>query len=167
MDFAVHGILQARTLEWVAVPFSRGSFRPRDRAQVSCITGGFFTSSATREAINTGNQSTNEEPDKYIHPIHCVCAWSLSCVWLFATPWTTAHQTPLSLGLPRQEHWSGCHFLLQGIFPPRDRTCISGVCCIAGGFFTCWDTGEAHTIYCATIKKNEKTFLYIFQEGKW
>ena len=36
-------ILQARTLEWVAIPFFRGSSRPRDRAQVSCTAGGFFT----------------------------------------------------------------------------------------------------------------------------
>ena len=36
------GILQAKILEWVAMPFSRGSFQPRDRTQVSCITGGFF-----------------------------------------------------------------------------------------------------------------------------
>ena len=34
---SVHGILQARTLEWVAIPFSRGSFCPRDWTQVSCI----------------------------------------------------------------------------------------------------------------------------------
>ena len=40
-----HGILQARILEWVAVPSSRGSFQPRDQAQVSDIAGGFFTSS--------------------------------------------------------------------------------------------------------------------------
>ena len=39
---SIHGILQARILEWVAMPFSRGSFQPRDRTQVSCITGGFF-----------------------------------------------------------------------------------------------------------------------------
>ena len=38
MDYTVHGILQARLLEWVAFPFSRGS------SQVSCIAGGFFTS---------------------------------------------------------------------------------------------------------------------------
>ena len=37
-------ILQARILEWVAFPFSRGSSQPRDRAQVSHIAGGFFTS---------------------------------------------------------------------------------------------------------------------------
>ena len=38
MDYTVHGILQARILEWGAFPFSRGSSQPRDRSQVSCIT---------------------------------------------------------------------------------------------------------------------------------
>ena len=50
MDHTDHVILQARILEWVAVPFSRGSSQPKDRTQVSCITGRFFTSWATREA---------------------------------------------------------------------------------------------------------------------
>ena len=40
---SVHGILQARILEWVARPSSRGSSQPRDGTQVSCITGRFFT----------------------------------------------------------------------------------------------------------------------------
>ena len=40
---SVHGILQARILEWIAIPFSRGSSHPRDRAWVSCIASGFFT----------------------------------------------------------------------------------------------------------------------------
>ena len=44
MDYTVHVILQARILEWVDFPFSRGSSQPRDRTQVSCIAGGFFTS---------------------------------------------------------------------------------------------------------------------------
>ena len=39
MDYTVHGILQARILEWVAYHFSRGSSQPRDRTQVSCIVG--------------------------------------------------------------------------------------------------------------------------------
>ena len=51
MDYTVHGILQARILEWVAFPFSRGSSQPRDRTQVCCIAGRFFTSWATREAL--------------------------------------------------------------------------------------------------------------------
>ena len=39
---SVHGILQARILEWVAISFSRGSSRPRDQTQVSCIAGRCF-----------------------------------------------------------------------------------------------------------------------------
>ena len=47
---SVHGILQARIVEWVDMPSSRGSSQPRDPtciSCVSCITGGFFTTSAT------------------------------------------------------------------------------------------------------------------------
>ena len=53
MDYTVHRILQARILEQVAFPFSRGSSQPRDQTQVSRIAGGFFTSWATREARET------------------------------------------------------------------------------------------------------------------
>ena len=42
-DPTVYGILQARILEWISLPFSRGSSQPRDRTQVSHIAGGFFT----------------------------------------------------------------------------------------------------------------------------
>ena len=44
MGYTVYGILQARILEWVAFPLSRGSSQPRDGTQVSCIAGRFFTS---------------------------------------------------------------------------------------------------------------------------
>ena len=47
MDHIVHGILQARILEWVAFPFSWGSSQPRDQTHVSHIAGGFFASWAT------------------------------------------------------------------------------------------------------------------------
>ena len=50
MVYTVYGILQARILEWVAFPFSRGSSQPRGRTQVSYVVGQFFTSRATREA---------------------------------------------------------------------------------------------------------------------
>ena len=56
----LHGILQARILEWVAFPFSRGSSQPRDRTQVSCIAGRFFTSWATRRTAYWCEQKADE-----------------------------------------------------------------------------------------------------------
>ena len=47
---SVHGISQARTLEWVAIPFSGESSQPRDQTQVSYTTRRFFTVWVTREA---------------------------------------------------------------------------------------------------------------------
>ena len=52
-DSSIHGIFQARVLEWVAIAFSRESSQPRDQPQVdpiSCIVGDAFTIWATREA---------------------------------------------------------------------------------------------------------------------
>ena len=60
----VPGILQARTLEWVAISFS-SAWKWKVKVKL------------------------------------------LSRVWLLATPWTTAHQVPPSMGFPRQEYWSG------------------------------------------------------------
>ena len=65
MVYTVHGILQARILEWVAFPFFRGSSQPRDQTQVSCIAGGFFTSWATMEAQSREYSWTIvNQPDK-------------------------------------------------------------------------------------------------------
>ena len=44
------------------------------------------------------------------------CSTSHSCVWVSATPWTVAHQAPLSMGFSRQEYWSGLPFPSLGIF---------------------------------------------------
>ena len=59
---SIHGILQARILEWVAISFSRGSSQPRDRTQVSHLAGRHFNLCATREALkykNTVSQKTS------------------------------------------------------------------------------------------------------------
>ena len=79
-DSSVHGIFQARILEWVAIPFSQGSSQPRDQTQVSHIVGRFFT---------------NEPPGKSWTKFSSV--QSFSHVRLFATPWTSAHQASLSI----------------------------------------------------------------------
>ena len=52
---SVHGVLQARILEWVAIPFSRGPSRPRDQSWVSHISGKFVTVWTTREALIWGH----------------------------------------------------------------------------------------------------------------
>ena len=63
---SVHGILQARILEWVTIPFSRGSSGPSDQTLVSGIAGGFFTIWATREAHGYSVGSIPlEKPESY------------------------------------------------------------------------------------------------------
>ena len=137
---SVHGILQERILEWVARLSCRGSSRPRDRTWVSRIAGRLFTIWATREILCFSRQMMiswmegtssiySEHPREVPHPWHSIIVWEIdqlsshfilgacvvSCVQLFAAPWTIACQAPLSMGSSRQEHWS-CHFLLQGTF---------------------------------------------------
>ena len=57
----------------------------------------------------------------YLHKVYSsACMLNhFSCVQLFVTTRTVAHQAPLSMGFPRQESGVGCHSLLQGIFPTR------------------------------------------------
>ena len=77
MDCKVHGILQARILEWVAFPFSRGSPQPRDRTQVSHTAGRFFTSWA-----NCGKFLEMRIPE------HLTCLLKNLCMGQTATLWT-------------------------------------------------------------------------------
>ena len=93
---SIHGIFQARVLEWVAISFARGSSRPRDRTWVSRIVGRRLTIWATREV-------------SFIFSVK-----SLSRVRLFATPWTIACHAPRSMGFSRQEYWSGLPFPSPG-----------------------------------------------------
>ena len=79
---SVHGILQARILEWLAMPSSRGSSRPRDRTHVSCISW-------------TADEFFTVEPPKKPHNFSQIQL--LSRVWLFVTPWTAARQASLSI----------------------------------------------------------------------
>ena len=70
----IHGILQARKLEWVAISSSRGSSLPLDWAWVSCIASRFFTLWATREALTLTNflahtyLFSERSPGKSPHP---------------------------------------------------------------------------------------------------
>ena len=107
---SVHGILQARILEWVAI-FFRGSSRPRDQTQVSCIVGRRFTFRATREVTVTKILLKLQHNN--------VCSFlvqSLSHVQLFATSWTAAHQASLSITNSR----SLLKFMsIESVMPPN------------------------------------------------
>ena len=87
MDCIVYRILQARILEWVTIPFSRGSSHPRNWAQVSRTAGRFFTSWATKETQEYWKEFSSVQ--------------SLSRVRLFAIPWTATRQASLSITICR------------------------------------------------------------------
>ena len=75
--------------------------------------------------------------DYFIH----AHSWSKPCAWLFAIPWTVAHQAPLSVGFSRQEHWSGLPFPPPGDLPnpgmePRS---LSSPALADGFFITTWE----------------------------
>ena len=69
-----------------------------------------------------------------------VVAYLLSCVWLFVTTWTAAHQASLSMGFPRQEYWSGLPFPSPGALPDPGLDPASPV--LADGFFTAEPPGS-------------------------
>ena len=67
---SVHGIFLARVLEWVAIPFSRESSKPRDQTQVSCMAGRSFTISVTREALAGKERLMIEMLAQRLNPAH-------------------------------------------------------------------------------------------------
>ena len=64
---SVHGILQARILEYEAIPLSKGSTRLRDQTQVSCIAGGFFIDWATRVAQESCRKCFFQFPETFVY----------------------------------------------------------------------------------------------------
>ena len=73
----------------------------------------------------------------------CVCVQLLSCVQLFATPWTVAHQVPLSMGFPRQEFWSGLPIPNPDDLPnPGIKLASLASPALAAGFLTTSNTWE-------------------------
>ena len=94
---SVHGILQARILEWVAISFSKGSFLSKNWTRVSHIAGRFLTDWATKWKWK----------------------WKWSRVWLFDTLWTVAYHAPPSMRFSRQEYWSGLPFPSPGNLPDQ------------------------------------------------
>ena len=84
---SVHGILQVRILEWVAIPFSRGSLQPRDRTKVSRIAGRFLTGWATREVIKGLSKKAMKELSRSeVHDNLCFPLFRKFRICLVATP---------------------------------------------------------------------------------
>ena len=106
MDCTVPGILQARILEWVAFPFSRGSSQPRDWTQVFRVVGGFFSAEPQGKPKNTA-------------------VGSLSLIqWIFPTQgsnWGLLHCRQILYqlrhqGIPRRSSLFIYFFTIQGFF---------------------------------------------------
>ena len=120
---SLHGISQARILEWVAISFSRLSSQPRDRSWVSCISGRFFTIWATREALRSADNTTvmaeSEEELKSLsvkwssNAVQCSASLSVvsDSLWPLGlySPWYSPGQNPGVDSLS----------LLQRIFPTQ------------------------------------------------
>ena len=145
----VHGILQARIMEWVAISFSRGSSRPRDRIRISCITGGCFTILATREAWSESHSVMSDS----LWPHGLYSSWNSpgqntgvgSCSLLQGIFPTQGSNPGLPhcrwilyqlshKGSPRILEWVTYPFSSRSS-QPRNRTRVP---CIAGGFFINW-----------------------------
>ena len=82
--FSVHGILQARILEWVATSFSGGSSQPRDQTQVSCMTGRFSTVWVTREAQGLSEPSLKSYTSRQVAMFRL---WPKSLAWRAFFQW--------------------------------------------------------------------------------
>ena len=129
----VPGILQARTLEWVAISFSNAWKWKVKVKLLSCI----WLSSNPMDCSPPGSSIRKDiaqfylpvfltseissslwllickKMDNWDHLPHSECKHTqpLSCIWLFATPWTVVHQAPLSMGGGKSTG-AGCHYLL-------------------------------------------------------
>ena len=102
LGFSVHGVLQARILEWVAIPFSRGSSWPRNWTWISCISGRRFTLWATREV--PPNSCWNFKPQYDGHK-----EWSLwEIIRAVALHPCKTHQRACFSSLHVKTRWEAC-----------------------------------------------------------
>ena len=117
----------------------------------------------------TGSKSPRESGARRAESLERVSpsAQSLSCVQLFATPWTLTHQALLSMGFPRQEYWSGFPFPFPGDFLDLRIQLVSLVFpALTGGFFSTVPPGTPalnHTTRKSTSRyllKRKETYAH-------
>ena len=115
---SIHGILQTRILEWVAISYSRGSSQSWGRNHVSWI------SCIGRQILY--HYCHLGSPILRVFSIVTSLHTYAQSFQLFVIPWTVAHQAPLSREFSRQEYWSRLPFPTPGESSlPRDWTCVS------------------------------------------
>ena len=139
---SVQGVLQARILEWVTIPFSRRSSQPRDWTHVSYIEGRFFTVLATRGVDSLGYDSAIKK--KELMP-STAPQMDLQIVTPCVILCHLSHQ-----GSPRILEWVAFPFS-RGSSRARNQTSVS---CIAGGFSTSWAAREA--LWKPLVRSNNK-----------
>ena len=89
-------------------------------------------------------------------------------VQLHATPWTIAHQAPLSMGSSRQEHWSGLPWPPQGIFPTQGLNLFLLQLLYCEWALYRWATGEAHVrLYHQACGLRRMSSMMVTETWKW
>ena len=163
---SVRGISQAQTLEWLAISSCRGPLWLWDWTWFCHVASRFFTTEPTgKPLVTTKIIRMNLQPEdrvpifpidlwmsffffspkfpQFIYLFQCVCVCVCACtctfghIQLFATPWTVAHQAPLSTEFPMQEYWNGLPFYTPWDLPHPGIEPMSPVSsALASGFFT-------------------------------
>ena len=129
MNYTVHGILQARILERVTFPFSRGSSQPRDRIQVSRIADGFFTSWATTEAQTTVIVQNNSYTKACLG---VACPELLQSLWMAFSAALQVH--PISIDArPAGTAQGGSSRVWVGCMPQKQRAPVLSEQGLGGG----------------------------------
>ena len=171
---SVHGISQARILEWVAIPFSRGSSWPEDQTHISCIAGGFFTTeppgkpcsrqraykfiwvdwvleggpSKLSTCYSSSHNQKNSSGDVIPKALFLLV---VSCMYL-AAPLCLTLFDPMDCSLPGSSvHGILQERILEWVAMPSSRGSSqprdgAQVFLIAGRFFIFWTTREAQLI---------------------
>ena len=105
------------------------------------------------------NRGMDKEDGVHVYNgIPCLCL--LSGLQVFVTPWTVAHQAPLSMAFFRHEHWSGLPLPPPGDLPNTGIEFTSSVAPeLAGGFFTTCATWEACNVILFSQKKEQSNAI--------
>ena len=179
-----HGILQARILEWVAVPYSRGSSWPRDWTLVSCVAGRYFIIWATRETlilrsiplkmplaqVTLGNKVLNKDKQGVLGLFK---SWAALRLWYGHLSWISLGDVvakPASRS-PPSVSWSALHEAwpvessqrqvstreLRGSSDPCRKTSVQKHVCVQLCLTLSWPHGQSARLPCPWDPPGKKT----------